>query len=63
MSLTKIQKAIYAGVGAGVAAFVPLVAGATTWAIVADVGAAIAAGVFTAVTTYLAPANKPDGGV
>jgi hypothetical protein len=63
MSVKRIQKALYAGIGGGFAAFVPLAAGATKWAIAADIGAAIAAGVFTTVTTYFAPVNKTlDGG-
>lgn len=57
MNVQRCRKAIAAGWGAGCLAFVPLAAGATRWAIAADVGAAVGVGIFTAVVTYFAPKN------
>ena len=57
MNIQRVSKAIAAGVAGGVAAFVPLAAGATKWAIGIDVAAAVAAGVVAAVSTYFAPPN------
>ena len=59
MNIQRVSKAIAAGIGAGIAAFVPLAAGATQWAVAADIGAAVAAGLFAAVATYFAPPNTP----
>jgi len=59
MNLGKVSKAISAGVAAGIAAFVPLAAGATHWAVVLDVITAVGAGLVAGIAVYASPANKP----